>query len=140
MKYNERIAKFLMVGASAVLVNFLLITGFIELLGFKSYFLKNLANFLAIEMSAVYNFSISRVWTWKDTPRKQGKSLIGQFISYNLALVIGIVIRAALFAGFEKLGMFYLLNVAIGIAIAACIDFFLLDRFVFKRARTQEKS
>ena len=139
MTYNERIIKFLIVGCSAAVVNFLLITIFIELFGFKGYFLKNLANILAIEMSAVYNFSISRLWTWKDAPRKQGKSLVGQFISFNLALLTGIVLRIILFAIFEKWGLFYFLNVAIGIGIAACIDFILYDKFVFKRGTNQRR-
>jgi dolichol-phosphate mannosyltransferase len=139
MRYNGRITKFLIVGCSAAAVNFLLITIFVELLGFNSYFLKNLANILAIEMSAVYNFLISRLWTWKDAPRKQGKSLLGQFISFNLALLAGIVLRVILFAVFEKWGLFYLLNVAIGIGIAACIDFILYDKFVFKRGETQQR-
>ena len=139
MRYNERIMKFLIVGCSAALVNFLLITIFIELLGFKSYFSKNLANILAIEMSAIYNFSISRVWTWEDAPRKQGKSLIGQFIYFNLVLLAGIVVRVILFAVFEKWRLFYLLNVAIGIGVAACIDFILYDKFVFRRGRYQKE-
>jgi putative flippase GtrA len=117
----------------------LLITIFIEFLGFKSYFLKNLANILAIEMSAIYNFSISRLWTWKDAPKKQGKSLVGQFIYFNLALLAGIVLRVILFAVFEKWGIFYLLNVAFGIGIAACIDFILYDKFVFRRGRYQKE-
>jgi dolichol-phosphate mannosyltransferase len=125
--------RFLIVGCSAAAVNFLLITIFVELLGFKSYFFKNLANILAIEMSAIYNFSISRVWTWKDAPRKQGRSLVGQFLYFNLVLLAGIVVRVILFAVLEKWGLFYLLNVAIGIGIAACIDFVLYDKFVFKR-------
>lgn len=103
------------------------------MLGFEGYFLKNLANILAIEMSAVYNFSISRLWTWKDAPRKQGKSLVGQFISFNLALLAGIVLRVILFAVFEKWGVFYLLNVTIGIGMAAGIDFILYDKLVFRR-------
>jgi dolichol-phosphate mannosyltransferase len=139
MRYNERIIRFLIAGCSAALVNFLLITLFIELLGFQSYFLRNLANILAIEMSAIYNFSISRVWTWKDAPRKKGKSLIGQFIYYNLVLSAGIVVRVILFAVFEKWGLFYLLNVAIGIGIAAAIDFILYDKFVFTRGRYQKE-
>jgi len=139
MRYNERIMRFLVVGCSAALVNFLLITLFIELLGFKTYFLKNLANILAIEMSAIYNFSISRVWTWKDAPRKQGKSLVGQFVYFNLALLTGIVLRVILFAIFERWGVFYLLNVAIGIGIAASIDFILYNKFVFRRGRYQKK-
>jgi putative flippase GtrA len=136
MTYDVRIMKFLIVGFSAAAVNFLLITILIELLGFKGYFFKNLANILAIEMSAVYNFSISRLWTWKDAPRKRGKGMIGQFISFNLALLAGIVIRIILFAVLEKWGVFYLLNVGLGIGIAACINFILYDRFVFKRERT----
>ncbi len=135
MRYDERILKFLIVGCSAALVNFLLMTVFVELLGFKSYFLKNLANILSIEISAVYNFSISRLWTWGDAPRKQGKSLAAQFISFNLALLAGIVLRIIFFAVFEKWGLFYLLNVAIGIGIAAGIDFILYDKFVFKRGK-----
>jgi dolichol-phosphate mannosyltransferase len=138
MRYNERVVRFLIVGCSAAAVNFLLIAIFIELLGFKSYFFKNLANILAIELSAIYNFSISRVWTWRDAPRKQGKSLVGQFIYFNLVLLVGIVVRVILFAIFEKWGLFYLLNVAIGIGIAACIDFILYDKFVFKRPGTSK--
>lgn len=133
MRYNERISKFLIVGTSAAIVNFLFISFFIEIMGFKSYFLKNLANILAIEISAVYNFSVSRFWTWKDAPRKYGKNLVGQFISFNLALLAGIVIRVILFAVFEKWGIFYLLNVSIGIGIAAGIDFILYDKLVFRR-------
>jgi dolichol-phosphate mannosyltransferase len=134
MRYNERISKFLIAGMSAAIVNFLLISFFIEILGFKSYFLKNVANILAIEMSAVYNFLVSRFWTWRDAPRKRGKSLFAQFISYNLALLAGIAIRVISFAVFEKWGVFYLLNVAIGIGMAAIIDFILYDKLVFRRA------
>lgn len=135
----ERIKRFLIVGFSAAAVNFLFISIMIELLGFRSFFLKNLANIFAIEISAVYNFLISRVWTWKDSPRKQGKSLFAQFMSFNLALLTGIFVRAILFPILEEWGIFYLLNVAIGIGIAACIDFILYDKFVFKRERNQQK-
>ena len=139
MRYHERIKRFLIVGLSAAIVNFLIISLFIELLGFNSYFLKNLANLLAIEMSAVYNFCISRLWTWRDAPRKHGPNLVPQFLSFNLALLAGIVIRVILFAVLEKCGVFYLLNVALGIAVAAGIDFVLYDKLVFRRERHQEE-
>ena len=139
MRYHERIKRFLIVGLSAAIANFLIISLFIELLGFNSYFLKNLANLLAIEISAVYNFCISRLWTWKDAPRKHGPNLIPQFLSFNLALLAGIVIRVILFAVLEKCGVFYLLNVALGIAVAAGIDFVLYDKLVFRRERHQEE-
>jgi len=139
MRYHERIKRFLIVGLSAAIVNFLIISLFIELLGFKSYFLKNLANLLAIEISAVYNFCISRLWTWRDAPRKHGPNLVPQFLSFNLALLAGIVIRVILFAVLEKCGVFYLLNVALGITVAAGIDFVLYDKLVFRRERHQEE-
>lgn len=139
MRYNERIKRFLIVGFSAAVVNFLIISFFIETLGFKSYFLKNLANLLAIEISAIYNFCISRLWTWRDAPRKHGLNLVPQFISFNLALLAGIVIRVILFAALEKSGVFYLLNVALGIAVAAGIDFMLYDKLVFRREGHQKE-
>jgi putative flippase GtrA len=137
IRYNERIRRFLIVGFSAAIVNFLIISFFIEILGFESYFFKNLANILAIEISAIYNFSVSRLWTWKDAPRKHGKSLVPHFISFNLALLAGIIIRVILFAVLEKWGIFYLLNVAFGIGIAASIDFILYDKLVFRRDGNQ---
>jgi putative flippase GtrA len=139
IRYNERIRRFLIVGFSAAIVNFLIISLFIEILGFKSYFLKNLANLLAIEISAIYNFCVSRLWTWRDAPRKHGPNLVPQFISFNLALLAGIVIRVILFAVLEKYGVFYLLNVAVGIAVAASIDFILYDKLVFRREGHQKE-
>ncbi len=139
MRVNERVLKFLLVGCSAAAVNFLSITILIELLGFKSYLLKNVANIIAIEISTLYNFSISRLWTWRDAPRKQGKSLIAQFISYNLAALTGIAVRAFLFPILEKWGVFYLFNVAIGIGMAATTDFILFDKLVFKRRKYQKE-
>jgi putative flippase GtrA len=131
--YNARIKKFVIVGCSAVVVNFLIIVILIELLGFKSYFLKNLANILAIEISTLYHFSISRLWTWKDAPRKQGRGLVGQFISFNLAALTAIGFRAILFPILEKWGVFYLVNVAIGIGLAASFNFILFDKLIFRR-------
>ena len=139
IRYNERIMRFLIVGFSAMIVNFLIISFFIEILGFKSYFLKNLANILAIEISAIYNFFVSRLWTWKDAPRKHGKRLISHFIFFNLALLSGITIRVILFAVLEKWGVFYLLNVAFGIGVAATVDFILYDKWVFRRDGHQKE-
>jgi len=139
MAYRERIKKFLIVGCSAALVNFLIIAILVEILGFKSYFLKNLANILAIEISTLFHFSISRLWTWKDAPKKQGRGLVGQFISFNLAALTAIGFRAILFSILEKWGVFYLVNVAIGIGVASSFNFILFDKLVFRREGYQKK-
>jgi dolichol-phosphate mannosyltransferase len=133
MRNTKRIKKFLVIGSSAALVNFLLMIFFVEILEFKSYYLKNLANILSIEISIVYNFILQRAWTWKDAPRKEGGRLIAQFASFNLAALLGICIRIIVFAIFEKFGIFYLLNVALGIGIVATLDFILYDKIVFRR-------
>ena len=139
MAYKERIKKFLIVGCSAVVVNFLVIAVLIEIFGFKSYFLKNLANILAIELSTLFHFSISRLWTWKDAPRKQGRGLVGQFVSFNLAALTAIGFRAILFPILEKWGVFYLVNVAIGIGVASSFNFILFDKLIFRREEYQKK-
>jgi putative flippase GtrA len=137
MTYNVRIRKFLIVGISAAAMNFMVISIFIEILGFRTYFLKNLANILAIEICALYNFLVSRVWTWKDSPKRQGKSLVAQFLSFNMALLTGIALRIVLFPILERWGVFYLLNVTLGIGMAASIDFVLYDQFVFRRSENR---
>ena len=137
---SERIIKFLISGGSAAILNFALIYLFVEYLGFKTYFLKNLANLLVIEICIVFVFTLSRLWTWNDAPKKQGQSLLGQFLSFNLAYLAGIVIKVILFAVFEALGMYYLVNIAIGMVIAAGFDFILSDKFVFKRKENQDRA
>ena len=52
---------------------------------------------------------------------------------FNLAALTGISIRIILFAILEKWGVFYLLNVAFGIGLAATVDFIIYDKLVFKR-------
>ena len=139
MRFTDRVKRFLIIGSSAALVNFLLMILFVEVFWFKTYFLKNVANISSIEISIFYNFVLSRLWTWVDAPKKQGKSLIAQFISFNLAALTGIGIRVVVFAILEKWGVFYLLNVAFGIGLASTVDFILYDRLVFRRTADEKQ-
>lgn len=139
MRLTDRVKRFLIIGSSAALVNFLLMILFVEVFWFKTYFLKNLANVSSIEISVFYNFLLSRLWTWVDAPKKQGKSLMVQFVSFNLAALTGIGIRVFVFAILEKWGIFYLLNVALGIGLAATVDFLLYDKLIFKRRADEEE-
>lgn len=139
MRLTVRVKRFLIIGSSAAFVNFLLMILFVEVFWFKTYFLKNLANVSSIEISIFYNFLLSRLWTWVDAPKKQGKSLMAQFVSFNLAALTGIGIRVFVFAILEKWGIFYLLNVALGIGLAATVDFLLYDKLIFKRRADEEE-
>ncbi len=107
---------------------------FVEVLGFVSPLLKNTANLIAMEISVFYNFLVSRMWTWKDAPKKQQGRLAFQFIAFNFAALAGVLMRMASFAVMENWGIYYLLNLTIGAGMAAAFDFVLYDRLIFKRA------
>jgi len=135
---HKRVKKFLIVGGSAAVVNLGAMSLLVELLGFEGYYLKNLANILSMEVSILYAFIFNRKWTWKDAAKKEGKKLISQFVLYNFAVLIGISIRIVLFALLELTGLYYLFNVAIGIGVAAIVDYMLYDKFVFRRRTIYE--
>ena len=134
MRSTGRIKRFLIVGMSAAFVNLSLMVLFVEGFGFKTYFLKNLANILSIEVSIIYNFMLSRAWTWSDTPSQKGRNLLGQCVSFHAANLTGLVLRVVLFAFLEKLAVYYVLNIMLGIVLAASVSYILYDRIVFKRA------
>lgn len=134
MQLTERVKKFLIVGSSAAVVNFAVMIIFVEYFFFNTYLLKNIANVLSMEIGGFYNFILSRRWTWGDSPKKRGTDLITQFVSFNLAALTGISIRVIIFAILEKFGVFYLLNLTIGIGLGALVNFILYDKLIFKRA------
>jgi dolichol-phosphate mannosyltransferase len=134
MQYPERLKRFLVVGSSAFVMNAALMILLVEALGFVSPLMKNIANLTAMEVSIFYNFLISRMWTWKDAPKKQQGRLAVQFIAFNIAALAGVLIRIASFAAMESWQIYYLLNMTIGAGMAAAFDFVLYDKLIFKRA------
>ncbi len=133
MKYSERIKRFIIVGISAFIINAVLLILFVEGLGFTSYLQKNIANFLSMEISIFYNFLVSRGWTWRDAPKKKEASLLMQFFAFNFAALAGVLIRTILFAFLEAYHVYYLINLTIGVGIAAAFDFILYDKLIFRR-------
>jgi len=110
MKVTKRVKRFCIAGSSAALVNLSLMILFVEGFGFATYYLKNLANLLSIEISILYHFFISR-WTWSDAPSKKGKYLIGQCALFHAANITAMAVRIILFAILETLGVYYIVNV-----------------------------
>ena len=114
-------------------MNAALMVFFVEVIGCISPLMKNIANLTAMEISIFYNFLISRMWTWRDAPKKQQGRLAVQFIAFNFAALAGVMIRIVSFAAMENWQMYYLLNMTIGVGMAAVFDFFLYDRLIFRR-------
>lgn len=140
MKLNERLKRFLIVGLSAAIVNFALMIFFVEVLSFNTYILKNIANAISIEVSVFFNFRLSRIWTWGDTPKRQGKGLVSQFIFFNLAASTGILVRVIIFAILDKIGVYYLINVFFGIGVASIVNFILYDKLIFRRVKYEQET
>lgn len=127
------IGKFLMVGGSAVALNLVLLFLMVSYLGFNSPLGENLANALSMEISIIYNFFMSRKFTWRDRPQKSGKRLFLQILGFHVTIGATILLRIILFWWLQKLGVFYILNAAIGIGLAATFDFIVYDTLIFKK-------
>ncbi len=125
--------KFLIVSGSAVALNLLLLFLMVRYLGFGTSLLENLANAVAMELSIVYNFFMSRAITWSDRHKEKGSRLFIQMVKFHLTIGVTILFRLALFPILQQFGVFYVFNAAIGIALAATFDFVVYDTLVFKK-------
>jgi putative flippase GtrA len=129
------IGKFFLVSGSAVLLNLLLLFVMVRYLGMDSRLGENMANFISMELAIIYNFFLSRAITWKDRNKEHGLKLFVQICKFHIAIGITIVMRTALFAFLQMLGVFYILNAAIGIALAAGFNFVIYDSLIFERRK-----
>ena len=135
---SDKLKRFLIIGTTAALLNLLLIYIMISILKFDSYVLRNISNILAMVVSMTFAFILNRCWTWRHIPYKTGGDLFTQYILYNSLTLIGLGFRALLFALLEYLGIFYLLNVSLGIGFAAIINFIMYDKHVFRKEQLSE--
>lgn len=127
------IIKFLIVSGSAVALNLLLLFLMVKYLGLSTRLGENVANATSMELSIIYNFFMSRAITWADRHKEHGRKLFIQMLKFHLAIGMTILFRLALFPILQLLGVFYILNAAIGIAIAAVFNFVIYDTLVFKK-------
>jgi len=127
------IGKFLIVSGSAVALNLFLLFIMVRYLGFSTRLGENVANATSMELSIIYNFFMSRAITWADRHKEHGRRLFIQMLKFHLAIGITVLFRLGLFPILQMLGVFYIFNAAIGIAIAAVFNFVIYDTLIFKR-------
>lgn len=104
----------------------------VQFFGFSTVILENVANAVSMEISILYNFILSRHWTWSDAIREEGMALFKQLASFHAVIATTAVLRLVLFPLLQVTGIHYLLNTAIGIGCAAAINYFLYDSWIFK--------
>jgi putative flippase GtrA len=128
-----RIVRFCFAGGLSTGVNVVFMLVFVELLKMDSFILKNLANVLAMGIGAISAFFLHRAWTWEDSVKLRGMSLVKQFARFVGSLSVGVGSRIGMFSLLDYIfSIDYLLNVVLGIACAATIDYFLYEKLVFK--------
>jgi len=92
-----------------------------------------------METSLVYSFFIYRAFVWKDKTSSVSWILLRQIPLYHLSAGAGLLSRALLFPLLQALGMYYLVNIFLGILGGAALNYFLSNRYVFNPI-TGEKS
>ena len=132
---NRRILMFILVGGSVTILNLLLMFLFVDKLGFTNTLLKNLANIFTVLISSIYAFSLHRLVTWGDLRENMVYKIPKQFSIFLTTGFLAILLRILLFYFFNLLGVYYLINVLIGITIVACVQYVINHTFTFKAVR-----
>jgi len=117
--------KFAFVGALGTLLNLLLMTFMVEI--FATGVLP--ASVVAIEIAIIHNFFFNNFWTFG---KQRSKRLpVKRFLRYNLASCGSLVINVSVTALLVRIGAWYLLAQAIGIATAFTSNYLISTRLVF---------
>lgn len=117
--------RFAVVGALGTLLNLLLMSFMVEV--FATDLLP--ASVLAIEISIIHNFLFNNFWTF--CRQRSENSLIKRFLHFNLVSCGSLVINVAVTALLIRIGTWYLLAQAIGIATAFTSNYLISTRLVF---------
>ncbi|MEM9502843.1 MAG: glycosyltransferase, partial [Cyanobacteria bacterium P01_E01_bin.43] len=121
-------------GGVAALLNLSLIYGLITPLGWDTPLLRNLANLVAIELSLIASFFIYRIWVWPGGSWSPKRLLLEQLPLYHFSAGAALLLRVlVIFPVLDRLGVNYLLNTLLGVAVGATINYILSDRLVFNR-------
>lgn len=121
-----RFQKFLVVGATGLFVNQLLLYALVSIADFAL----PLASPTAIIASMVVTFILNEAWTWSD--RGQGRWM-QRAVMYGMINSGGLIINAGILLFLEGHGMHYLAANLIGAGLAAIWNFFLNNSITWRK-------
>lgn len=127
-----KITRFVMSGGTSAAVNLGLLHLLISVAGMRGGLREDVASVIALELSVLFQFTLCRVWVWRNTPRG-ATPLWRELLAFHGAIAVTSVGRLLLFSIMRQLGVHYLPNAVLGIGCAAVANFFLYDRLVFRR-------
>ncbi len=85
----------------------------------------------AILVATINNFTWNRIWTWKDRPRHQDRSVLFQFGQYALACWAGILLQVV-FTKILVVYLHYLVANLIAIVGASVFNYLVNDLWTFR--------
>ncbi|NJN02539.1 MAG: GtrA family protein [Leptolyngbyaceae cyanobacterium SL_1_1] len=128
---NKKV-RFLICGSITAAFNLAAISVLVALFAAKTPLLRNLANVTAIEISLLFSFFVYRLGVWPQASWQLKPVLLYQLPMYHLSAAIVIIARSFLiFPVLDWLGVHYLVNTLLGIALGAGLTYCLGERVIF---------
>jgi len=135
---NYRLIKLIFGGLLAALSNILIIFLLVDKLDFNTPLLRNIANFISVEISLIISFFIYRYWVWSKINDEVGKQLLQRILIYHLSTLFPTILRILIvFPLLDILSIHYLYNTIIGILISFLYNFMLSDDFIYLYKQNQ---
>ena len=137
---SGRILKFMLGGIITTGFNLILIFLMIDLWGWNTLPLHNLANAISIELSVLLSFVIYRLWVWTEGEWDIQEILFKQLPLFHLAAGSAIAVRIILlFPLLDWFSIDHKINTLIGGLFGAAINYMMSDRLVFNRDDSNQK-
>jgi dolichol-phosphate mannosyltransferase len=121
-----RVLKFMVVGASGIVVNL----GLLWLLVSSAKVPEGVAGIFSIEASIMSNFLLNNFWTFK---KIEGGSFLSKLIKYHGSAAAGAITNFVVFVLLLSVGFHFIIADAIGILLGFILNYLLSEIFVWKR-------
>lgn len=130
---KNKVIRYLFFGGITALFNVVLLALLFESFNITSSLGRNLANLLALEISVVFSFWVYRMWVWTGLDWNWRNIIFKQIPLFHASMSVVIALRIfLLFPVLDWLGVQYIINTLIGIALGAILTYFWSDQVVFK--------
>jgi len=130
---NHRIFRFLICGVISAAFNIILLVILIEFFKLAQPIWRNIANFIAIEISVLFSFIIYRIWVWSRHSWTLCRIFKKEIPLYHFSCGASIATRSfILFPLLDWMEINYTINSLIGIAIGSVMNYVISDQVVFR--------
>ena len=132
--FNNKIVRYLFFGGITAVFNVVLLAVLIEFFNITTSLGRNIANLLALEISVIFSFWVYKMWVWTGLDWNWRTIMLKQIPLFHASMSIIIAVRIfLLFPVLDWLGLQYIINTLIGIALGAIVTYFWSDKVVFKK-------